>query len=128
MPIYNNIITDFIAGDDFTIERTIGAIPSGQILTQLWFTIKSKIEHTDAQAILQKILTSDFDPDVGYIDDVGSDGTGHAYIYLSPTDTALLTAYSEYRYDIQVKLSAGGISTPETGVIIAFPQITRSTS
>lgn len=128
MPLYDNTITDFVAGDDFTIGRTITNIPDGQVITKVWFTIKSSFSKTDVQATLQKIITDISVPDVGQIDDTGADNTGHVYIYLTPDDTALLTPYAEYKYDIQVKLSGGGITTPETGIIVALPQVTQATT
>lgn len=126
MPNYEAIITDFAAGDDISVERTITTVPSGQTMTSAWFTVKRKVSDTDAQAIFQKAITSILSAGAGIIDDTGIDGTGHLIFYLVADNTELLTPYSEYRYDIQVRLSGGGIATPEIGVIIAFPQITRA--
>ena len=128
MPNYEATITDFAAGDDISVERTITTVPSGQTMTLAWFTVKRKISDSDAQAIFQKQITPSFAANIGQIDDTGADGTGHLLFYLVADNTELLTPYSEYRYDIQVKLSGGGIATPEIGVIVAFPQITRSES
>lgn len=127
MPNYEATITNFVAGDDFTIERTITAVPSGQTITNAWFTVKRKISDSDGLAVFQKTITSAANGD-GQIDDTGADQTGHVVFYLLAADTELLTPYSDYRYDIQVKLSGGGISTPELGVITAFPQITQAES
>lgn len=126
MANYEGIIADFVAGDDFTIERTITAVPSGQTITNAWFTVKRTIDDADVLAIFQKTITS-ASTSSGQIDDTGADGTGHLYFTLLAADTVLLTPYSDYRYDIQIKLSGGGISTPELGFITAFPQITRAT-
>lgn len=126
MPSYESTITDFVAGDDFTIERTITLVPSGQTMINAWLTVKRRISDTDALAVFQKAITTSLIAGIGHIDDTGADGTGHVIFYLIAANTVLLTPYSEYRYDIQVKLSGGAISTPETGVIIAFPQSTRT--
>ena len=128
MANFEGTITNFVAGDDLTVERTITLIPSGQILTTAWLTVKRKVSDTDIQAVLQKVITSSLVPNVGQIDDTGADGTGHLIFYIIAAETVLLTPYSEYRYDIQVKLNGGAISTPELGTIVAFPQATLATS
>lgn len=125
MPNFEGTITDFAVGDDITVERTITAVPSGQTITNAWFTVKRRISDTDAQAIFQKTITSSL-TSAGQIDDTGADGTAHLLFYILAAETVLLTPDSSYRYDIQVKLSGGTISTPELGFITAFPQITRS--
>lgn len=126
MPNFEGTITNFVAGDDITVERTITLVPSGQTITNAWFTVKRNVTDTDALAVFQKTITTSLVANVGHIDDTGADGTGHLMFYIVAAQTILLTPYSEYRYDIQVKLNGGAISTPETGVIIAFPQMTRA--
>lgn len=128
MANYNGSITDFIRGDTLTVERTITLIPSGELLATAWFTIKRKYTDNDVNAVLQKVITSVDTATVGWIDDTGADGTGHILFYLTAANTALLNAFSEYKYDIQVKLSGGAIYTPESGTIVAFPQVTQNTS
>ncbi len=119
-------ITNFVAGDDLSIERTITAIPTSTTISGAWFTVKRKYTDLDAGALIQKFITAIAEDDVGHIDDTGADGTGHLIFLLTPDDTILLTPLSEYKYDIQVRLDTGMINTPETGVIVAFPQVTRS--
>lgn len=119
-------IADFVAGDHLSVERTVTAIPSGTTISGAWFTVKRKYTDLDTGAVIQKFITIISNPTVGQIDDTGGDGTGHLLFILTPTDTSLLTPLSEYRYDIQVKLDSGMINTPETGTIIAYPQVTRS--
>jgi hypothetical protein len=127
MPNYEATITNFAAGDDLSIERTITTVPSGQTMSTAWLTVKRSVSDTDVQAVFQKEITSALVAGEGQIDDTGADGTAHLIFYLAAADTVLLTPLSDYRYDIQVKLSGGGISTPEIGVITAFPQMTRAT-
>lgn len=126
MATYDATITNFVAGDDLTIERTITSVPSGQTITNAWFTVKRKISDLDASAIIQKAITSSLVAGVGHIDDTGADQTGHVIFYLTAAETILLTPYSGYFYDVQIKLSGGSISTPELGTITAYPQITRT--
>lgn len=121
MTSYNTTLTDFVAGDDFTIERTVTALPSGVVLSKVWFTVKKKYTDTDSNALIQKAITTVNQPGIGIIDNIN-----HFYIYLSPTDTELLNPTSEYFYDIQLKLSDTSITTPEFGTIIALPQVTKT--
>jgi hypothetical protein len=121
-------IAQFVAGDHLSIERTITAVPSGQTIAQAWFTIKRKYSDTDNAALVQKVITPILQANIGHIDDTGADGTGHLIFSLTPADTAALTPLSDYRYDIQTKLSNGTINTPEVGTITAFPQVTISSS
>ena len=126
MPNYEATIADFVIGDDLVIERSITTVPSGQTITDAWFTVKRKYSDLDVDALIQKEITPVLQATIGHIDDTGADGTGHLIFYLTPTDTLLLNPLSDYRYDIQLKLSGGSISTPEIGIITAFPQVTRS--
>lgn len=120
-------ITNFVAGDHLSVERTVTAVPSGTTISGAWFTVKRKYTDLDTGAVIQKFITAISVTDVGQVDDTGADGIGHLIFLLTPADTILLTALSEYRYDIQVRLNSGQINTPEIGTIIAFPQVTRST-
>lgn len=126
MATYDAIIDEFVAGDDLSVERTVTGVPATTTLTNAWFTVKRKLTDADADAILQKIITS-VSTSSGQIDDTGADGTGHVIFLLVPADTVLLTPLSEYHYDIQVKTSAGKIYTPESGKIVAQIQVTKST-
>lgn len=126
MPNYEATIADFVIGDDLVIERSITTVPSGQTITDAWFTVKRKYSDLDVDALIQKEITPVLQATIGHIDDTGADGTAHLIFYLTPTDTLLLNPLSDYRYDIQLKLSGGSISTPEIGIITAFPQVTRS--
>lgn len=117
-------IANFVAGDDLSIERTITAVPSGQTISSAWFTIKRNYSDLDVDAIVQKLITPTLQVTIGQIDDTGGDGTGHLIFFLSPAETILLTPLSDYKYDIQVQLSNNKIYTPESGTIVAFPQVT----
>jgi hypothetical protein len=120
---YDATLTNFVAGDDFTIERTVTSLVSGVVLERVWFTVKRKLSQADIDAVIQKEITTINVNGTGYIDD-----TDHFYIYLTTADTVLLTPYSSYYYDIQLQLSDTTITTPEYGTIIALPQVTRATS
>lgn len=126
MATFDATITNFIAGDDLTIERSVTNVTSGAVIASAWFTVKRSYSDLDSVAIIQKIVTAVLSSD-GQIDDTGVDGTGHVKFLLTSTDTEKLTPLSDYKYDIQIRLNSGVINTPELGVITAFPQVTRST-
>lgn len=128
MPNYDATIADFVIGDTLSIERTITTVPSGTTIANAWLTIKRKYSDVDNSAIIQKAITPDLQATVGQIDDTGADGTGHLIFTLIPADTLLLAPLSAYKYDIQIKLSNGVISTPELGTITGLPQVTITTT
>lgn len=128
MANFEGLIDDFVAGNDITIERTVTGVPAGQTLTMAWFTVKSKFSDLDADAKIQKEITTVLDANQGHISDSGADETGTVIFYLQAADTLLLYPLSEYRYDIQVKTSGGKIYTPELGIIMSLPRVTQSTT
>lgn len=121
-----NEISDFFVGDNLDIEKDITDIPAGETLATAWFTVKRKPTDLDADAIMQKTITSGSSSS-GIITDIGIDGTGHVKFTLLPADTLLLAPNNEYLYDIQVETSAGKIFTKDYGKIIGHQQITIGT-
>lgn len=122
--IVSSIITDFAAGDDLEIQRTIDSIPSGTSLDTAWFMVKRKYSDPDADALITKTITSAIASGEGVINDNGiNDGMGQLSFYLSTTETGLLTPLSEYPFTIKLKLNNGKVGTPEGGVIIANPAV-----
>ncbi len=128
MTVADGRIDDFVAGDALEIQRTITAVPSGIIMDTAWFTVKRKYTDDDADAIISKLATDTNDDNEGWIEDVGADGTGTIRFYLSPEETELLTAYSEYPYSIKIKFSNGKPNTPELGVIVAYPTVRQGST
>lgn len=123
MMITDGVINDFVAGDDLEIERGISSIPEGISIEKAWFMVKRKFSDPDNKAIISKTITSINTIDVGWIEDVGTDGDGLIRFYLTQTDTAVLTPLSEYQYSIKLLLDNGKVNTPERGVIIAEPAV-----
>lgn len=77
----------------------------------VYFTVKKKSYYTDAQAEIQKTVTTFDDPT-----------SGIAYIELSPTDTDIEAGL--YMFDIQIKESDGTITSTYTGRIHVRRDIT----
>ena len=124
MTIANGRIDDFVNGDDLEIERTITGVPSGILVERAWFMVKHKYTDIDDDAIISKLATSINTADQGWVADDGSgDGEATIRFYLTPADTELLYAYSEYPYSIKVKLDNDRVNTPELGLIVAYPWV-----
>jgi len=120
-------ITGLVAGDDWTIRRTVVAIPTGQSLVMAWFTVKNNVNDEDTAAVLQKEIDLADDPGVGQIEDSGAgDGTAVLRFDLTKDNTLLFKPYVKYEYDVQVKTSAGKYNTPDRGLLIANSQVTRT--
>jgi hypothetical protein len=125
MMITDGLINDFVAGDDLEIERIISLIPTGILIETAWFMVKRKFSDPDINALISKTITSSNTPNVGWIEDTGTDGEGLIRFYLTQADTALLTPLSEYQYSIKLKLNNTKVNTPERGQIIAEPAVKK---
>jgi len=121
MSIVGNLISGFSQGDDLEIAHTIQSIPSGKLLSKVWFMVKEKFTDDDSAAIISKLATTTLVTTSGYISDTGIDGTGAASIYLTHTDTTLLLPFIENVYSIKVLFSDNTVRTTETGIIVAYP-------
>lgn len=119
MPNFVGRITGFAVGDDLLIRRTIdraeSGIPTGVLITDAWFTVKSAIADLDAAALVDKQITTSDVPGTGQIEDDGTaDADPIVRFDLTDADTRLIgTAHR--KYDIQVKTALGGIYTGEKG-------------
>lgn len=120
MSIVGNIISGFSQGDDLEIAHTVQSIPSGKLLSKVWFMVKEKFTDDDSAAIISKLATT-LVTTYGYISDTGADGTGAASIYLTHSDTMLLLPFIENVYSIKVLFSDNTVRTTETGIIVAYP-------
>jgi len=123
MTIANGRIDDFVNGDDLEIERTLTAIPSGTLVDTAWFMVKHKYTDADTDAIISKVATLVDTAGQGYIVTAGSNGIATIKFYLTPADTELLYAYSEYPYSIKILLDNDKVNTPEIGSIVAYPWV-----
>lgn len=120
-----NRIEGFVNGDDLEIERTI-TIPSGTIISNAWFMVKRSLLHEDTQALISKSITTATVSGTGVIYDTGiTDAIALLLFWLTPTDTNILTPFSEYHYSVKLKLNNGKVYTPERGVIVADPAVKK---
>lgn len=121
MPNYKGVIDGFAVGDDLlirrTIDRTLSNLPNGVDVTDAWMTIKAAITDLDAAAIVDKQVTTTDTPGTGQIeDDGGGDVDPVIRFDLTDIDTRAISTVHR-KYDIQVKVTGGGIYTGEKGEI-----------
>jgi hypothetical protein len=118
-----------VVGDDFDVIRDLPNFTFGSI-EKAWLTIKASEFDSDDDAAIQKEITKDAQPGIGQINNDGSDSSGTAELVfqLTAVETAMLSAYTQYVYDIQIADSNGKLSTIESGILAPMKQITQSTS
>lgn len=113
-----NTSLQFYRGDDVTINVTVQDSDDNAIdITgyTFWFTMKKQQDDTDAQAVIQKSVTSHTTP-----------ASGLTAFSLSKTDTNI--AVDSYYYDIQMKDASGNVQTLTKGQAKVIQDITQSTS
>jgi hypothetical protein len=124
MPDFHDRLTDFCVGDDVDLRCRVTRIPAGQTVAHAWLTIKNKLGDVDADAVLQKHITTVNQAGTGQIEDAGATGTAVLRFDLTNDDTMFLKPDSPYFHDVQIKTTAGKISTPFRGLTIAKAQVT----
>ena len=135
MPDYNAQISGFATGDDLLVRRTIDRsasnLPTGVVIAQAWFTVKEDESDLDADAIVQKDITTADVSGTGQIEEDGSSSSGAAdpilRFDLTGVDTRAIDANHRW-YDIQVKTDTGSIYTGEKGEIWGVTDVTIATS
>lgn len=122
-------IVDYVGGDDLRISRTYTELPGGIIISKGYLTIKRYAkDDTDAEAILQKQITSS-EGIAGQITDATTTGGSiELHFDLTGAETATLTPLLPYHYDVQIISQAGAIYTCEKGVIVMQQGVTDATS
>lgn len=91
--LYNN--------DHFTLVVKVGGLPSGVTVAKAYLTVKQLPTDADP-GIVQKAITSAAVTGTGQITDTGSSSSMASLQFdLVPADTILLTALSQYAWDVQ---------------------------
>lgn len=106
--------SNFVAGDDADINATVESVPDGITIVKAWITFK--VRRTDADFIVQKILTSGF---------TGTTNVAFTFL-LSSSDTSNFTPGKKYLFDVQIKNSAGKLGTPISDGEATFDQQTTT--
>lgn len=122
-------IVDFVGGDDLRITRTYTGLQGGITISKGYLTIKRRAkDDTDAEAVVQKMITTAEQASGMIQDDDTTGGSIQMYFDLSNSDTSLLTPLIPYHYDVQVHTIGNAIYTCEKGVIVMHQGVTDSTS
>lgn len=124
MPTLSASLTGFVPGDHISLRRTIDregggvsdeVLPNGVNVDKAWFTVKERSSDDDADALVQKEITSVSSAD-GEIENTGAGNVDPVLRFdLLPADTEAIGAVRTRYYDVQVLTSAGKIYTPEAG-------------
>lgn len=119
----------FIQGDDEQVDLRVVIETPGVYVVRAWLTIKRDLADTDAQAVLQKVITATNASGSGVIFDSGIASRVCFGKFVFPkTETQLLDPdESPYLYDVQVRTAANKDTTEERGVIRVSRQVTRAT-
>ncbi len=120
-------IRDVVKGDSFQVIRNISGVPDEETVNKAWFTVKRLGTEPDAEASLQKIVTTENFTDLGIIVNPSPlDGTAVVTFNVWPENWDDIDPDVLYKYDIQVLTSGGAIYTLETGTFMALSGITDS--
>lgn len=99
-------------------------------LAKAWFTVKRRTVDSDAQAVIQKVITPTPSAD-GQIDNVGSASpltSATMYFLLTADETAALSDKVLYYYSIKALSLGGAPKTIESGRLRAAAEITQANS
>lgn len=121
-------LTNLVIGDSKRIKRRYDELPEGYTVTVAYLTIKKSANQTDAQALVQKAITTSASA-AGQITDASTTGGSIAMFFdLSKTDTLVFKAGVEYLYDIQVILSTGEVHTMEVNTMVWIHGVTSASA
>src|SRR5262245_50955367 len=81
-----------------------------------WLTIKESKRDSDAEAIVQKRITTTLTAEGQILDTGAGDNIGQLTFILVSADTADLREGKNYRFDIKIKFNSGRFETPEMGI------------
>lgn len=104
-----------VRGDAFSATRIIPNIPAGVTVTAAALTFKT-LNSTADPGVIQKLITSIEQTDIGRIEADGSSGTAQLRFDLTTADTRALTVDTDYYFDIQLTFSNGNVRTLERGI------------
>ena len=114
-----------VRGDQFSFRRIVRGVPAGVTISSAILTLKATIATADP-GLFQKSITSSNVAGTGHIEDTGASGIGKLRFDLTDDNTLLMTADTQYYFDIQITLSSGDIITLERGQTSASAQVTTS--
>lgn len=127
MPNLSDIIDNYVAGDDLCVIREISEIPSGNVLTNAWLTVRDLEDFSGSSIIVQLTITTTATSQGQITDNGAGDGIATVRFDITKTQTRTIGIVG-YPFDIQIKLDDNRINTPVAGTIRAEAEITQVTS
>jgi len=127
MPNLSDIIDNYVAGDDRCIIREITGIPTGNTVTNAWFTVRDLEDFSGSTVIVQLTITTTATSQGQITDDGAGDGIATVRLELTGAQTRLIGIVG-FPFDIQIKLDDARINTPVAGTIRAEQEVTQVTS
>lgn len=122
MSDFKGKINEIIVGDDYDVVRTISDLPSGETVSEAWFTVKEN--HWDTTTIVDVHITTTYSAQYGGITDTGSgDAEAEMIFHLRGGVTDNFSPYFKYIYSIRVKTPSGKYYSPELGDLVALPNV-----
>lgn len=125
MPELDATLSGYVAGDPLEVRRTV-TTPTAAIAAA-WLTLKTHAGQSDADAALQKEITTDEQAGVGWIATAGGPSEDALLrFYLTAEETRALGTKS-YLFDVQVLLDGGlGPYTLEIGTFQLTGDVTKA--
>lgn len=118
-------LRDAVIGNSYQIERTVSDVPEGETVDAAWFTLKRRATDSDANAAIQKTITTADVLEAGVIiNDSPGAGTAILQFNIGPDDWADVLPQTLHEYDIKLRTSGGAVYTFEFGDFAAEGQIT----
>lgn len=100
----------FYVDCSFSLVISVTGIPVASLISQAWLSVKTRSTDSDANAVLQKNITSSLVAGSGQVSDTGATDTiGELTFLFTAAQTATLTAGRDYAWDVKMALNSGEI-------------------
>lgn len=121
MPLFDDLLTGFMPGNDLSATRPIDGIPDGDSLAEAWLAVKADPKRdTDAEALIFKHITPTNVPGVGQITDTGAGDEEAAVRFdFSASETLLIKPDVTYHFEIKCLTNGGKRYTSHVGTVRA---------
>lgn len=113
-------IDDFSPGKTYKLIRNLDPIGDGSVITDAWFTVKSRLSDSDARAQIAMHITVSGGGVVNYPD--FSMALNFIVPYIESKD---MLPNEVYHYDIQALLNTGDVYTLEEGKLFTTAVVTN---
>lgn len=111
-----------VRGNGFSLRRTLINVPSTSTVESATLTLKTSADDNNPN-LFQKSITTTNTVDEGHVEDAGSSGVAVLRFDITSSNTLLMTAGTQYDFDIKVTMSDGAIVTIESGKVSARERV-----